>query len=192
METKELIKAFKQGKTGNCVSIAIIKAGIQIFGIDKVFNHLWVDDICEVTMRDGYELSFTREEFIKGEKGSKFQLLNNKEIFDYANLCFTVMAKRAQVEENDDFENMTFEKAIETLNDGEYYRHGPDWIGLQYNILNTKRKHVWKQKGVVGASKKHCFFASEGIEDDYGRIEYIRGFERRFCKWYRVTEKQYF
>ncbi|KXX71398.1 hypothetical protein [Flammeovirga sp. SJP92] len=189
METKELIKAFKQGGTGNCVSIAIIKAGIQIFGIDKIFHHTWDDDLCEVTMRDEFELSFSKKELELATTGSKFILGENKEVFDYANLCFAAMAKRAQIEENDDINNPSYEDAIKSLNDGEWYTHGADWLGLRYNIQNIPRRQIWQFKGVVGASRKHCFFASEGIEDNYGKIDYIRGLERRACKWFRVVDK---
>ena len=190
METRDLIKSFKQGGTGNCVSIAIIKASIQIFGMNKIFNHYWEGDICKITMRDGFELSFTRDELAAATLGSKFILLENQKVLDYANLCFAAMAKRAQIEENDDIENLTFEQAIETLNDGEWYTHGADWLGLRFNILNIKRKYIWQYKGVVGASSKHCFFASEGIEDNHGRPDPLNIFERRFSKWFRVTEKQ--
>jgi hypothetical protein len=192
MNTKEIIKSFKQGGIGNCVSIAIIKASIQIFGLNKVFNHQWVDGNCKVLMRDGFELSFTQDEMDTAKIGSEFVNIENSDFFDYAVLCFTAMAKRAQKEENDDVANMTFERAIETLNDGEWYTHGADWLGLRYNTLNIKRKYIWQYKGVVGASRKHCFFCSEGVEDNYGKVDYVNRFEKRFCKWFRVTKEQHY
>ncbi len=190
MDTKTMIRSFKQGGTGNCVSVAVIKAAVQIFGLDNVFNHYWQEDICSITMRDGFECSLSRIELELATEGSEFILLDNKGIYDYANLCFAAMSKRAQIEENDDIPEMSFGQAIKSLNNGEYYTHGPDWLGIRFNIRNTRRKYIWQYKGVVGASRKHCFFASEGYEDDYGRIDKIKGLERRFCKWYRIIEKQ--
>ncbi len=192
MDTFDLIKSFRQGGTGNCVSIAIIKAGIQIFGLGRIFDHHWEGDTCSVTMRDGYQLEFTKAELEIGSSGSRFIPLGNEEVFNYANLCFTAMAKRAQIEENDDFEDMTFEKAIETLNDGEYYLHGPDWIGLRHHVRRSGRRYVWQYRGMIGASSRHAFFASQGYEDNYGRPDRLSRLERRFCKWIRVSETAIF
>ncbi|BDS14710.1 hypothetical protein [Aureispira anguillae] len=192
MTNRKLIKAFKQGGTGNCVSIAIIKAGIEIFGLNNIFNHYWKDDNCYVIMRDGKELSFSKSELNKATKKSKFILLKDKSVFNYANLCFAAMAKRAQMEDNDGNENMSFSEAIRSLNTGEYYLEGPHWIGLRHHIRSIGRKHIWQYKGVIGASKKHCFFASKGLEDDYGRINKINLTERLFCKWFRISEKAIF
>jgi len=189
MNNKELIKSFRQGGTGNCVSIAIIKAGIEIFGLNNIFEHNWKDNLCEVVMRDGFQLEFTKEELKNGTSLSRFIILQNEEVFDYANLCFTAMTKRAQLEENDNQADMSFEEAAETLNKGEYYLEGPHWLGLRQNIRSIGRKYIWQYKGVIGASKKHCFFASIGYEDDYGKVDKISFTERRFCKWFRVTEK---
>ena len=189
MNNKEIIKAFKQGKTGNCVSIAIIKAGIEIFGLGNVFKHEWSNNVCHVVMRDGAEIKFSKKEFESCQKLSKFELLNNKDVFDYAILCFAAMVKRAQNEENDNIPGLTFEKAAETLNQGEYYLEGPHWLGLRHNVRSIGRRYIWQYKGVIGASRKHCFFASMGYEDNHGKVDKIGPVERRFCKWFRVTEK---
>ena len=188
MNTFDIIKSFRQGGTGNCVSIAIIKAGIQTFGVNRVFDHNWEGNTCTVTMRDGYQLAFSEKELEIGSQGSHFLLMEYESIFNYANLCFTAMAKRAQIEDNDDFEDMTFEQAIETLNDGEYYLHGPDWLGLRHYVRRSGRRYVWQYKGMIGASSKHAFFVSEGYEDNYGKPDKLSGLERRFCKWIRVAE----
>ncbi|MDN3494191.1 hypothetical protein [Winogradskyella bathintestinalis] len=189
MDNKELIKAFRQGGTGNCVSIAIIKAGIEIFGINNIFQHSWDNNICNVIMRDGFELEFTMEEMKKGAILSKFIPLENEDVLNYAILCYTAMAKRSQLEDNDNQSGMSFEEAAETLNKGEYYLEGPHWIGLRQNIRSIGRKYIWQYKGVIGASRSHCFFASKGYEDNHGKIDRISFTERRFCKWFRITEK---
>lgn len=189
MNNKELIEAFKQGGEGNCVSIAIIKAGIEIFGINGIFSHQWENDNCTVIQRDGFTLSITKQELEIATESSNFILLKNKNVFDYANLCFTIMAKRAHIEGNDGQENMTFEEALTSLNEGESYLEGPHWIGLRHHIRSVGRKYIWQYKGVIGASRKHCFFASEGIEDNYGKIDNLNRFERRFCRWFRINEK---
>lgn len=189
MDKIELIKAFKQGGTGNCVSIATIKAGIEIFGLNNVFQHKWDNNICYIIMRDGAEIEIPKPVYESCFKLSKFEVLDNDEIYKYAVLCFSAMAKRAQIEENDNIPNMTFEMAAASLNDGEFYLEGPHWLGLRHNIRSIGRKFIWQYKGVIGASRKHCFFASQGYEDAYGSVNMIGPTERRFCKWFRVTDE---
>lgn len=190
MDPQALIRSFKQDGAGNCVSIAIIKAGIEVFGLGKVIHAEKIATGYRVTMRDGFSFDITNEEIQIASKGSKFKLLENREVFDYANFCFGAMAKRAQIEENDDFQNMTFEKAIATLNDGEYYTYGPHFLGLRHNYRHVGRRYIFHYPGVVGASIKHCFFASYGWEDKYGTPDYIGLLERRTCNWFRLTTEQ--
>jgi hypothetical protein len=192
MNNKDLIKSFKQGGTGNCVSIAIIKASIEIFGLDGVFESTWNDQNCDVIMRDGFELTFTIEEHEIATNASKFELLENKEVFDFANLAFTAMVKRAQMEDNDGNENMSFLEAIDSLNKGELYLEGPHWLGVRQHMRSIGRRYIWQYRGVIGASSKHCFFASKRFEDNYGRIDRLGRLERRFCKWFRIDEKAIF
>lgn len=189
MKNRELITAFRQGGEGNCVTIAIIKAGIEIFGLNNIFQYRWVNETCEIIMRDGYETSFSAVELDQGILLSKFILQENETAFNYANLCFTAMVKRAQDENNDELEDMSFEAAANSLNNGEYYLEGPHWIGLRNHIKSIGRKYVWQYKGVIGASKKHCFFVSQGLEDNYGKIDHLGKFERRWCKWFRIMNE---
>jgi len=192
MENRKLIKAFKQGGTGNCVSIAIIKASIEIFGISNVFQSFWKNDTCHVIMRDGVELSFTKEEHKQATESSRFILLENEAVFNFANLAFTAMVKRAQMEGNDGQENMSFSQAIDSLNKGESYLEGPHWLGIRQHMRCIGRRYIWQYKGVIGASKKHCFYVSRGLEDNYGKVDKINLLERNFCKWFRIDEKAIF
>jgi hypothetical protein len=191
MTTKEIISSFRQGGTGNCVSIAIIKAGIEIFGVGKIFHASpLLGNGYKIVMRDGFELELSANEVKQAEMGSRFIKLDSQEIYEYAVLCFAAMAKRAQLEQNDDFGALTFDQAMQTLNDGEYYLEGPGWMGLRHHYRSIGRKYIFHYPGVIGASRKHCFFASFGIEDDHGSPEPIAGLEGRFCKWVRITSEQ--
>lgn len=194
MTNREIIKAFKQGGTGNCVSIAIIKAGIEIFGMYNIFdyNKNSGDEGFSFMMQDGFEAGVSDDELQLAKQGSKFILLEKQEVFDYANICFAAMAKRAMIEGNDDQHNPTYEGAIKTLNNGEYYLHGPNWIGLRHNIRYIGRKYARNNPGCVGASKYHCFFVSRGVEVKYGRPDNVGFLERRFVHWFRLTKDQVF
>lgn len=193
MKNTELIKAFKQGKTGNCVSIAVIKAAIEIFGLGNVFHfENNPDGGFSYLMKDGFSESVSKEELEIAIENSFFVSLESEEIYNYANVCFAAMAKRAFVEGNDNKNDLTYIEAIETLNDGEYYLHGAHWLGLKHNYRNIGRKYTKNNPGCVGASKAHCFYVSYGIADNYGVVDKVSFFERRFVRWYRITDQQHF
>ena len=139
--SKDLITGFKQGGTGNCVSIAVIKAGIEIFGINKVLFHQKIENKFDISMRDGYRLKLSNEELEIAQNQSSFIQGTDIDILNYANFLFGAMAKRAQEENNDGNENMTFEESTVTLNDGEYYLEGPHWLGLRHHIRNIGRRN---------------------------------------------------
>lgn len=189
MTSKEIITSFRQGGTGNCVSIAVIKAGIQVFGLGKVVFFIPSnDDGYTFKMRDGFEGMLTSSEISEAKAGSKFLILNNEQVFNYANLCFAAMAKRALEDRNEDAS--TFQEAIASLNNGEYFYYGADWIGLRHHKRALGLKYIWSNKGVVGASAKHCFFCSEGLVDDYGIPNPINWLERikyKFFHYYRIA-----
>jgi hypothetical protein len=189
MDYKDIIKSFRQGGTGNCVTIAIIKAGIEVFGVNNIFTiHQNTDDEgFAFMMRDGFEAKVSAIEVQKAKTGSRFIMLGNQEVFNYANICFAAMAKRAMIEGNDDTVDPTYEQAIDTLNDGEYYLHGPNWIGLRHHFKYIGRKYSMMNPGCVGASRAHCFYVSNGWEDSYGTPNHLNLLERRFAHWFRIT-----
>lgn len=194
MTNIDLIKSFNQGPTGNCVSIAIIKAAIEIFALDNVFFRTpnSVDQGFSFLMKDGFEEQVTQQELDVAIAGSRFELQENQTVLNYANICFAAMAKRAMIEGNDDMTNLTYQQAIDTLNNGEYYLHGPNWLGLRHNFRYVGRKFVRNNPGCVGASRYHCFYVSYGWKDEYGNPDKIGLFENHLAHWFRITKEQVF
>jgi hypothetical protein len=191
MTSKEIIKSYRQGGTGNCVSIAVIKASIQVFGLDKVvYFQKTTNEGYSFTMRDGFESSITKQEVELAIKGSNFICKVNKDIFNYSNLCFAAMAKRALDDKHEG--SKTYKGAIESLNNGEYYYLGADWLGLRHHKRAIGLRFIWNNIGVVGASPKHCFFCSEGIVDKYGTPDPINWLEKikyAFFSYYRIASE---
>lgn len=188
----EIIKAFNQGKAGNCVTIAIIKAAIDIFGFNRVFSYSDNSNgSFNVNMKDGYSLDLTTDEIKKAGKGSRFDKQDDDSIYTYAQFCFAAMAKRAYLEGNDQGDaSVSFEAAIKSLNNGEYYLHGPLWLGLKFHYINIQRSDILHYTGVIGASKKHCFYVTYSWEDKYGTPDRITREEsiNRNLYFYRLTK----
>lgn len=192
MTTQEIITSFRQGAdSANCVSVAVIKASVEVFGLTGVFSKIAREaELTTVTLRDGISVSLEQEEIDLAAHKSGFILGTNKALYDFAILAFAVMGKRAQRAHNEGA--ATFEEALETLCNGEDFTKGPSWLGLDRYALRIKKRDIWKHAGVVGTSAKHCFFASFGWEDAYGTPDKITQLEMlfngsRFLYFYRIT-----
>ncbi len=188
MDTKDIIASFRQSETsGNCVTVAVIKASVEVFGLTGVFKTINREpDQTTVTQRDGITLTVTNEEFDLASSKSEFVLGGNKQLYDFANFAFAIMAKRAQRAHHEGA--ITYEEAIDALLNGESYSKGPEWLGLEQYVQKIRKQDIWKFAGVVGASEKHCFLASFGWQDVYGKPDKIS----QFRLWFNPLKYQYF
>lgn len=193
---KDIITAFKQGGMSNCVAIAVIKAGMEVFGSNQLLL-LEVQSTGEtrVTMRDGFQLHLTSQDIQLASQRSLFLRGTNQELLDYANLCFAAMAKRALLMKHEEVKS--YEDALISLNNGENFSAGPEWLGLLPHCKPVERNEVHSLPGIVCASKNHCFFVTYGWEDNYGTPDKISNkdlfFERnKFAKFYRITPQKQF
>lgn len=168
VSTEAIFTAFKQGGTGNCVSIAAIKAGMARFGPDQVFRSLTRSaGGYDIVMRDGAKVRVSDAELQTATEWSEIKS-RDEGLTRKANLMFAAMAKRAQNEGNDGRRNMSFTQACKTLNNGENYREGPHWLGLDDHVRDIKASELHKYTAYVAASTKHAMFGSGNYIDHYG------------------------
>lgn len=161
--------AFKQGGTGNCVSVAAIKAAMTKFGPDNVFKSVTRSgNGYDVTMRDGVKVKVSDAELSTASRLSRFSG-KDAGLLRKANLLYAAMANRAQLQGNDGRKNMSFERACQSLNDGESYLEGARWLGLKDHVRKINPRNLDSYTAVVAASSKHAMFASSGYVDHYGR-----------------------
>jgi hypothetical protein len=161
--------AFKQGGTGNCVSVAAIKAAMAKFGPDNVFKSVTRSgNGYDVTMRDGVKVRVSDSELASASRLSR---LSGKDsgLLRQANLMYAAMANRAQLEGNDGRRNMSFEQACQSLNNGESYLEGAKWLGLKNHMKKINPRDMDSYTAVITASAKHAMFASGGYIDHYGQ-----------------------
>jgi hypothetical protein len=124
---------FSQGPDGNCVTVSAIKAAMMQFGQKPtdVFKEVReTNSGYDVTMRDGFKLSLTKEELRQAATQARFKGDDPAMITD-ANFMYAASAKRAQMENNDGTAGRSFQAAMNSLNDGEYSREGLDRLGLK-------------------------------------------------------------
>ena len=102
------LQAFYQGSTGNCVSVALIKAAIDRYGLGQVFDTTGTGSSVNIKLRNGQALTLTGIErrqaaaaamFVRNDmskpkpEGSDLPIAEATPIIQYANLCYAVMAK---------------------------------------------------------------------------------------------------
>lgn len=163
-----LFTAFKQGGTGNCVSVAAIKAAMAKFGPDGVFKSVVRNGQgYDVTMRDGVKVRVSDAELSTASRLSRFSG-KNPAVLGKANLLYAAMANRAQLQGNDGRKNMSFERACQSLNDGESYLEGAKWLGLKNHMKKINPRDMDRYDAVVAASSRHAVYASGGYVDHYG------------------------
>ncbi|MFH1119492.1 MAG: hypothetical protein V1775_06680 [Bacteroidota bacterium] len=183
----ELIESFAQGNVilspplgtvGNCASIALIKASIEVFGIGNVFRHEKVGDTYQITFKNNRKVSFTEKELERSNDVAGF-VLNTKNpaklelytsIRDYAQIALCAMVKRVMEigeagEGKGDFEN-----ALRALNDGAYSPGLSEKLGLEEHSFRKGWLSSASGKGILGWIKAHTVFISQGVRDDYSKV----------------------
>jgi len=124
---------FSQGPDGNCVTVSAIKAAMMRYGQKPtdVFKEVKETGAgYDVTMRDGFKLSLTKNEVREAATHARFKGDDPAMMTD-ANFMYAASAKRAQMENNDGTAGRSFMAAMNSLNDGEYSREGLDRLGLR-------------------------------------------------------------
>jgi len=194
MAVQEIIESFGQGKTGNCVSIACIKAGIAKWGEDQVFQNFKgsLANGADVIMRDGFSTIIRPHDFTQAKKMSKFVKLQNADMYNWAEIYFAAMAKRVLVESGFDARGLflnKFKRAIKSLNNGDDYMEGIHWIGFNKSCRKKNTlADIDYNNPVVAASPKHCFFIYQGFYDRYGTATPITKLETERSVAFRAVK----
>ena len=103
------LQAFAQGKANNCISVALIKAAIQKYGVGQVFDTLRMasqPQQVRVTLRDHTELVLTDDERQQAAAWARFRQpetahmpsAERSKLISYAAFCYGVMAKYISTE----------------------------------------------------------------------------------------------
>ncbi len=180
------LQAFYQGDTGNCASVALIKAAISQYGLGKAFDTLRTGPSLTVKLRSGQTLTLTDTErrqagkaalFVRNDKskpkpeGSDLPMEEATPIIQYANLCYAVMAKFIEVygeygclnrdnTTDEPTRTANFSAALATLANGvcsdNVYRHLGLAVENPMHIEFYPSLDFTTKPGVLVYSKKHA------------------------------------
>lgn len=173
VDADNLFTCFRQGERGNCASIALIKAAINVFGIDSVFSEQRINDtLIQAVLKNGrkYSISNSDLQFAQKSADFKIQVNGHEEIINYAIKCYAVMGKVRQELEGLD----TYKESLEYLERGYYTPSVYVLLGMENNVIHLKRfSNISSKCGIVAWRTKHAVFACNGFMDDHGRKESV-------------------
>jgi hypothetical protein len=182
MRSKFLIESFWQTEF-NCVSVALIKAVILRYGLNRIFHYRRADDGYIITLKNKDQLAISLKDIDRLAQKCKIGFReessrNQKRILDSIKrqvlLCFAVMVHRIQTEGYEG-KKYTEQNALKLLNKrGMSTRQMHDLLGLSRKSksadhLTRRRLALFrKKKSVLLYSSKHIVVVSKGYYDDYG------------------------
>ncbi|WP_433830323.1 hypothetical protein [Flavobacterium anhuiense] len=177
LSSDKIFESFKQGERTNCSSIAFIKASLNVYGLDNLFESEKLhNDSYKITLKNNASFNLDSSEVNKARKSAGFVYIkdncDSEKIRDYAVLTYAVMAKYMQIIDKEP----TFEKALEELEEGTVYTPTIyKYLGFKLGkqIQKLKRQSGSEYCGVVAWSKAHAVFVCEDFMDYYGNKKSI-------------------
>lgn len=167
VDSDVLFTCYRQGRSGDCVSVGFTKAAIGAFGVNGVFKEKNIDDThTEVMLKNGKKYILSNDEFLMADTAMNIRPGFNAdaEIMAYARRCFAVMAKVKQ-----DIDNLdSFEESINKLQHGAHGRKISYTLGLENNVELIDKTPDEVPVGIAW-TKKHVVFISNGYMDKYGK-----------------------
>lgn len=161
---------FSQGPSRNCVTVSAIKAAMMHFGQKPTDIFRDVKETStgyDVTMRDGFKLSLSKDELRQAATHARFQGDDPAMMTD-ANFLFAASAKRAQMENNDGIAGRSFMAAMSSLNDGEAAREGLDRLGLKGHYRPATDADLRNSKAGTVEYKGHSMAVINGRIELWG------------------------
>jgi len=152
-----LISGWRQTAEGNCASVAAIKAAMKEYG-NKVFDNVQrSEDGYSVKLKDGSTVNLSNQEFAFARGQAKFAG-NDPQALAYAELCYSVMAKKHATNHN-----VSLDRATVDMNNGFDPRTSARILGLggKMTQFNGTNGVIW--------DNRHAMARVDGMTDLWGR-----------------------
>jgi len=178
ISNQDIIKAFWQQGANNCASIALIKASIETFGLNNVFNIERTEERYIAKLKNGEIVSFTDQNLLLSIKVGSFQPSQDnqeskqdiyEEIRKYAQMCYAVMVAKYNAKNNLN----NFDTALTQLSNGANARFVSQYLGLE-NYCSIVFKGGAQNNNLIAWQHlpwlKHVVYMSQDKYDYYGSI----------------------
>lgn len=169
LASSRIITSFHQGAATNCASISAIKLAIVRFGINNVLKEVKTTQTgFHIILKDTSEIDLSTSEVLRMNKLNYFIAGTDKEIFEYAQFLYAVMAKRKQQI-----------KDLSTIQRAATYRifyhqlsmdteENLHFLGLRDLVRTINKADVENYDQIIITNSRHSVFSSKGIYDKFG------------------------
>lgn len=172
VDSERLFKSFRQGERTNCASIALIKASLEVYGLNNLFRIDSADvNAMRVTLKDNSTLLLSKLELSSAAQSAGFVLIDStqesRDILRYAVLTYGIMAKHKQNIED----YKTYEEALEELEYGADASEVYTYLGFKKGkqVVRHRRFTGGYLCGLIAWSPAHAVYACNGYMDYHGR-----------------------
>jgi hypothetical protein len=205
MTDKFIIESFWQ-KKANCATVAIIKAAILKYGLNRVFTVRKKLGTYVVILKNKKLLTLTDADINRINRKnditfSRYRVKSKKEqlnkLRNYARFCFAVIVRNIQLYGFDGKEYTQSAAVHNLLLKGIKTDHLHDLLGLTrrtqkaHRLTERQLPALKNKKGLLLYTHEHIVVASEGYYEDYGKaivisddIPLLKGKKAKF--WYEL------
>jgi hypothetical protein len=188
MTDRFIMESFWQSQA-NCASVALIKAAILRYGVNKIFKVEKRLNQLLITLKNGQLMVLSSADINRINRDSRIifsrykdqkRKQGLKQLKDDVRLCFAVMVRNLHLNGYDG-EEYTESSAIRTLAaEGIQTDHIHSLLGLSrkqpaaYRLSQKHLEDFKRKKGILLYNDAHIVTVSGGFYDDYGKATEIK------------------
>lgn len=154
---------FRQGRYGNCATVAVIKAGLDKFGEKGLLNAQKTADGYRVRLRNGDVVNVSQSDLDLARQKSDFQPAGSSKsvpLKDY--LAYAVVAKQLQKAHGG-----SLSQAMDSLNNGQDPMVVAGYLGLKATVVSVQQAES-DRGGAIVVDSNHAMEARDGRVDLWG------------------------
>lgn len=154
---------FSQTSEGNCVSIAVIKAGMDKYG-DKMYQSKTPNSSggFDLVLQNGKNVSISGAELALAQKEARFRGDPNSQGYKDGVLAYAAIAKGKAAATG-----QSYGAALDSLGNGEYVPNVAHYLGMKVNQVDpSMASHL---DSAIKTDVGHALALDDGATDVYGR-----------------------
>jgi len=186
-----LFKAYRQDTANNCASIALIKANLNVFGLDGLYSQRKLSDsTTEFILKDKRKITLSKRETELARSHFRVDTSNAKspylhQVIAISQICYAIMAKTFS-DEFPQLSRKSFEKDLDYITQTSFdVRFGTNLLGTGgYTMTLNRYASISGKKGVVVWSPHHTVFANNTTCDMPGNSSLFKKWTKSYIRFW--------
>jgi hypothetical protein len=186
-----LFKAYRQDTANNCASIALIKANLNVFGLNGLYTQRKLNDTTsEFTLKDKRKITLSKRETELAKSHFRVDTSNAKspylhQVIATSQICYAIMAKTFS-DEFPERSKKSFEKDLDYITQTSFdVRFGTNLLGTgDHTLILNRYASISGKKGVVVWSPHHTVFANNTTCDMPGNSSVFKKWTKSYIRFW--------